>query len=214
MRIKIIVFFLMPGVWAFAQESFQSDNRNSVKFSYGLFYPLKNQFRNPLADTKASLTEPMPSMGIGLEHPRGYGRRNVCFEYGINYFMNQHKTSPDSVKANWFAFNLYYLYKYDIFPRNKYIDLFACIGPQFGGQFLSLRKNGRDIYRNFNLSLVPYLELRIQPLKRISVGAAAGFLFDITGSKWKTFDAGTYPVNYTKFTGLSAKFFAGWCWGK
>lgn len=214
MRNSIIVLFLILGVRTFSQESFQSDNRNSAKFSYGLFYPLKSQFRNPLADLRSSLPEPVPSLGIGLEHPRGYGRRNVCFEYGITYFMNQRTVSPDSVKTNWFAFNVYYLYKYDVFPRNKYIDLFVGLGPQVGGQFLTLRKSGAEIYRNFNLSLIPHLELRLQPLKRISLGASADFLFDLTGSKWKTFDARTYPVNYTKFTGMSLKFFAGWCWGK
>lgn len=214
MRYIITLWLIASGVSTLSQTSFQSDNRNSVKLNYGLFYPLKSQFRNPIADLNSSLNEPLSFLSLGLEHPRGYGKKNICGEYGINYFMNQSKTSPDTVKTHWFAISVYFIYKYDVFPQNKYIDVFVGVGPQIGEQFLSHRKKGLEIYRNFNASLIPHLELRLQPVKRLSVGASVNFLFDFTQSKWKTFDSKTYPVNYTKFTGTTAKFFLGWCWGK
>lgn len=195
------------------QTTFASDNRNSVKLNYGLFYPIKSQFRNPIQNSNNTLDNPMAFISVGVEHPRGYGRRNNFFELGVNFFLNEERTNPDLTKTNWFAGSLFMVYKYDIFPKNKYLDFYFGIGGLLGTQLLTVKQTNTETYFNFNASIMPHAELRIQPLKRISIGASADFLYDGTKTKWYTFDARTYPIGYTRFTGTILKFFIGWCWG-
>ena len=64
---------------------------------------------------KNEFNSPKQYVGISLEHPRGYGKRNLCGEYGINYFINQTKNLGDTLKLNWFANNFYLIFKYDLF---------------------------------------------------------------------------------------------------
>ncbi|MBS1635176.1 MAG: hypothetical protein JST26_04580 [Bacteroidetes bacterium] len=208
--ISVFMILAMPGL---CQKVFMSDNRNSDKFTYGLFYPVAGQFRNPIASTNNSLSYPLPFISLGSEHPRGYGKRNDFPEWGLNYFLNQIRHNPDGTKTNWCAGSIYLLYKYDVFPQNKYIDLYFGGGGLAGTQVLTARKTRTETYFNFNASLIPHIEFRAQPLKRISVGASANFLYDGTKTKWYGFGEKTYPVGYSRLTGTMVKFFIGWCYG-
>lgn len=214
MRKTFIICILVLTTQCFSQKSFVSDNRNSLKLTYGLFYPIKNQFRNPIENSNNTLDNPMPFISLGHEHPRGYGKRNDFPELGVNYFLNQIRINPDGTKTNWFAGSLYFIYKYDLFPKNKYFDLYVGGGGLIGTQALTVKKNTTVTYLNFNASILPHLEFRAQPIKRISVGVSANFLYDGTLSKWFAFGNRTYPISYTKFTGTMVKFFIGWCYGK
>lgn len=120
-----------------SQNTFTSDNRNSIKLSYGVFYPFNNQFRNSTEKIK----QPLPFISLLLEHPRGYGERNRCGEMGTSYFLNQIKTNSDSTKTSWSAFNVYGVLKFDLFPKNKYIDLFLGGGVLVGSQIFITKKN-------------------------------------------------------------------------
>ena len=195
-------------------QTFTSDNRNSLKATYGYFIPLTSNYKNPLETTfKNEFNSSKQYVGISLEHPRGYGKRNLCGEYGINYFINQTKNLGDTLKLNWFANNFYLIFKYDLFPKNKYVDLFACVGGLVGSQRIIVDNKSTQVYRNFNACVVPQLELRIQTIKRISFGFEASFLYDLTSPKWKN-RSNTYLLDNSKFTGTTANFFVGWCWGK
>lgn len=214
MRSIVIIVLLNVAINCISQTTFVSDNRNSLKLTYGLFYPMKNEFRNPIENSGGNLNNPIPFLSFGIEHPRSYGKQNKCHEFGFNYFLNQIKINPDNSKTNWCAGSLYFVLKFDLFPQNKYLDLFVGGGGLVGSQFLSAKSSSRETYFNFNAAIIPHLELRIQTIKRISIGACANFLYDGTLSKWYTFDSKTYPINYTKFSGTMVKFFIGWCWGK
>ncbi|MBK8369429.1 MAG: hypothetical protein IPL10_19165 [Bacteroidetes bacterium] len=214
MRTTYIIFIFALVAQCFSQTTFVSDNRNSLKLTYGLFYPIRKQFRNPIENSNNTLDNPMPYISFGIEHPRGYGRKNNFPEFGANYFLNQIRINPDGTKTNWFAGSLYGVFKFDLFPKNKYFDLYVGYGGLIGAQMLTAKKTSTETFFNFNASIIPHLEFRAQPIKRISIGVSANFLYDGTLSKWLTFDSKTYPINYTKFTGTMVKFFVGWCYGK
>ena len=211
-RLLIIIFILKTTF--ISGQAFTSDNRNSLKATYGYFTPLTNKYKNPIETTfKNEFNSPKQFVGLRLEHPRGYGKRNICGEYGLSYFINQTKNIGDTLKLNWFANNFYLIVKYDLFPKNKYVDLFVCGGGLIGSQRIIVDNKSTQVYRNLNASIVPQLELRIQPIKRISLGIEGSFLYDITNPKWKN-RSKTYSLDNSKFTGTTVNFFVGWCWGK
>jgi hypothetical protein len=209
-----IILFLLK-IMSVSGQTFSSDNRNSWKASYGLFYPLTSKYKNPISTSfQNAFNTPKQSVGIALEHARGYGKVNVCGELGINYFYNQIIHIGDSIKLNWFGNNMYFILKYDLFPKNKYIDLFICGGALIGSQRIIITDKSSEVYRNFNAALIPQLELRIQTIKRISLGVEANFIYDLTDPKWKRNGTENYLLDKSSFSGTQMKFFIGWCWGK
>lgn len=190
------------------------DNRNSWKGKFGYFTPLTSNYKNPIETTfKNEFDSPKQFIGLSLEHPRGYGKRNKAGEVGLNYFLIQTKNIGDTVKLNWFAYNFYVVLKYDVFPKNKYIDLFFCGGGLVGSQRIIVDDKTTQVYRNYTACIIPQIELRIQTIKRISFGFEASFLYDLTNPKWKN-RSNTYLIDNSKFTGTTANVFIGWCWGK
>lgn len=206
----IFIFKTLP----FVGQTFTSDNRNSWKGKFGNFIPLTSDYKNPIETTfQSQFNSPKQFVGLSLEHPRGYGKRNICAEVGINYFINQTKNIGDTLKLNWFANNFYWLFKYDLFPQNKYVDLFICAGGLVGSQRIIVDNKSSQVYKNFNACVVPQIELRIQTIKRISVGIETNFLYDLTSKKWKN-HPNSYYLDNSKFTGTTINIFVGWCWGK
>lgn len=188
-------------------------NRNSLKLQYGLFYPMKSQYRNPIGATfNTSFTNPRQVISIGREHPRGYGIRNNCFESGISYFINQIVQTQDSTKLKISAFNVYLNYKFDLFPKSKILDLYVGFAGILGSQILIVDKGKREMYRNFYSTIAPKTELRIQLVDRVSIGSEFSFYYDLTNTNWKTFGSGKRFIDYSKFTGSLINIFVGWCW--
>lgn len=209
----LTIAFILTTMFVVGQ-TFTSDNRNSWKGKFGYFIPLASNYKNPIESKfKDEFNSPKQYVGLSLEHPRGYGKRNEAGEVGFNYYINQTKNIGDTIKLNWFANNFYVIIKYDLFPKNKYIDLFFCGGGLIGSQRLIVDKKSSQVYRNFNACIVPQIELRIQTIKRISFGFEANFLYDLTNPKWKN-RSNNYLFDNSKFTGTTVNFFVGWCWGK
>lgn len=174
--------------------------------------PSAGNYKNPIETAfKSAFNSPKQFVGLRLEHPRGYGKRNICGEYGITYFINQRKNIGDTLKLNWFANNFYLILKYDLLPQNKYIDLFMCGGALVGSQRIIVNGRSTQVYRNFYACALPQIELRIQAIKQISLGFEASYLYDLTNPRWKS-RSGGYLLNHSKFSGATANVFIGWCW--
>ncbi|MBS1636909.1 MAG: hypothetical protein JST26_13410 [Bacteroidetes bacterium] len=211
---RILIITLMLKTLLITGQSFTSDNRNSLKASYGYFVPWARYYKNPI-ETRFGTTfsSPRPFVALSLEHPRGYGSRNICGEYGVSYFLNQTKNPGDTLTLHWFANNFFLVLKYDMFPQNKYIDLFICGGGLVGSQRIIVDDKERRVYRNFNAALIPRVELRVQTVKRISLGLEAAFLYDLSNTRWKS-RPDTWSPDHSAFTGTTLNAFVGWCWGK
>ncbi len=189
--------------------------RNTVKASYGLFSPLSKQYHNPIGRAFNEVFEnPKAFIGLQMDHPRAIGTKNISGEYGINYFLNQTKTIGDSVKLNWFANNFSLIIKADLLPRNRYIDFYLGIGPLIGSQRLIVKERTTEVYRNFNAALVPVVELRLQFMKRICIGAEGRFLYDLSNPSWKRHGSIHYDLDHSNFSGTTLRFFIGWCFDK
>ena len=190
-----------------------SDNRSfAFKATYGYFIPLTSSYNNPIETTfKNNFNSPKQFVGIRLEYPRNVGKSRRYGELGANYFINQTKNIGDTLKLNWFAYNFYFSLKYDLFKKNKYVSLLLCAGGLVGSQRIVVDNKSSQAYNNFNASLVPQIQLRVQPIKRISLGIEASFLYDLTNPKWKN-HSNTYLLDNSKFTGTTVNFFIGWCW--
>jgi hypothetical protein len=210
-KLLICILTLLCSTSGFCQTLPIPDYKRAYRISFGLVYPLKDHFRNPIENFHNNLKEPFSYVSLGYEHPRESGKKkNIYTEGGFNYFLNQIRLNPDSTKTNWCAMSLYMNKKYDLFPKNRYVDLLIGYGGLFGWQIMTVKKQQRETFRNFNASIYPHLELRIQPSMNISFGLSANFLYDGTQSKWKTFGKKEYSVDYTKFSGSLVNFSILW----
>lgn len=187
------------------------DHGNGVKLYYGQFYPTSYKYKSPVNDLfQPVFKAPLPLISIGIEHPRGRNQK-LTAEWGINYYLNQTKNIGDTLRLNWFANNMYWMFKYDLLKKSRYIHFFVCGGAFIGSQRIIIKDKSTHVYRNFNAALVPQLELRIQPVSRISFGADINFMYDFTSPRWKHRGASDYNLGHSGFSGTQIKFFLGWC---
>jgi hypothetical protein len=196
MRFLTVLIALVCFRDCFSQKS-KNDPINEVKIGFGNFYPLKNQFRNPLENLNSTLNKPIHFVSLSAGHLNRA-------EGGFTYFLNQVKYTPDKTKTNWSAINFHVIYKKDLTPSSKYFKIFVGLGGIIGEQFVIVKTDKTKVFRNFNATLIPQLEVRINPTQRVAIGFTSNFLYDITKSKWRSFDSKQYVINYTKFSGTTA----------
>lgn len=196
MRFLMVLIALLCFRDCFSQKS-KNVFTNEVKFGFGNFYPLKNQFRNPLENLNSTLNKPIHFVSFS----RGHCNRA---EIGVTYFLNQISYTQDKTKTNWSAINFHYIYKKNLTSSSKYFKILVGLGGIIGEQFVIVKTDETKVFRNFNATLIPQLEVRINPAKRVAIGFTTNFLYDITKSKWRSFASKQYIINYTKFSGTTA----------
>ena len=210
MRILLFIILLIESTFTFSQnEGYVS----SVEISAGLLYPNKSKFGNPI---QSSFNEAFESqkqfVALKIEHPRNYSKQNLGAEIGINYYLNQTKSIGDTVKLNWFANTVYAVYKYDLIPKNTYIDVLLCGGGQLGAQRLIINDGTNTVYKNFNAAIIPQVEIKIQPIKRFCFGVQANYIYDLTKGAWKKKTGNDFVIDDSKFSGFSVNAYLAWCW--
>ena len=206
MKPCLFIFALTCTINCFSQSD-STKYLNRLKVGYGNFYPLKSNFGSSLKHLNNQYDYPLHCIYITVEHQK-------FSDLGFTYFINQIKYNPDHAKTNWFATNFHHILKYNLTSKNKYMSLFVGGGALFGAQFITVRKDETETFRNFNASLVPHLELRIRATKRLGVGLVSNFLFDLTKPTWKSFEKTRYSVSDNKFSGTMVNLYIGWSYMK
>ncbi|MBC7864212.1 MAG: hypothetical protein IAF38_14640 [Bacteroidia bacterium] len=207
MRIKIFIIFFLSLSGYFSQTAILN---NTLKGSYGIFFPLENKFGNsfaPLFDAK--LKEPIQVISIAIEHGRNNSLRNMSGDIGFLYFMKQ-TVKNDSVKLSWLANNFYIIWKFDLFKKSALIDVCFGAGPMVGSQRIIVTKSSNtEVYKNFNCSIVPHAEIKIQAISQLAIGAEVNYLYDFSDNKWKN-RINTFSFSKSNFSGLLVKFYLGY----
>lgn len=208
MRGLLYILLLIQSLFVSAQKI--NTHHSAIIGSYGVFFPDKSKLGTIYPEgMNSNLKAPLPFVSLSLEHPRDYyNRKSFGAEMGLTYYFYQTQNNGDSLQYNWFANSWFWNIKYDILPKTDLINVLPYIGLQVGAQRVLINK--QTAYKNTNVVVTPGLELQVQPLTRLVIGAKAAYLYDFTRPVWKR-RQGTHEAAFesSRFTGfiLSAHLF-------
>jgi hypothetical protein len=204
-NILISSFIFIISFSAFSQTSDYWPNWHQVKIGYGVLNLNREFYKNPLeiiSDSKFKKSMEVITLEGSVKHNIEVNR---TMEFGFLYYLPQTMELSDSLSAKRTGYNTYVIFKYDLLPKTKIIDLFVGGGVSLGRHYLYINDGNSSSYRNYNASVLPQIDLEIRPLKRLAFSAEANFLSDLTFQKWKSKNP-AYLIAPTRFGGTLLRF--------